>query len=124
MDDGVFLIGSGQITRLKGPRGTTPGCPEALFKVNEVVKIRRLKHLKHLPDIGAIAAVVPPHFSPDWAWADLCGKPRPLLCQVPAKHVSYIVAFEGDARPNLMREKYLKPSGLPAAEIKFAEATP
>lgn len=34
-DDGVFLIGNGQITHITGPRGVTPKCPDALF-----IKIR------------------------------------------------------------------------------------
>ena len=118
----AFIIGNGQITRIEGERGTTPPCPEAVFKVNDVVRVRRLNHLKHLPELGAIAAVIPPGFSPDWAWADLCGRPRPLLAQVGTKHVSYIVGFEGDPRPHLLREKYLRPSREAPAEIRMGDA--
>jgi hypothetical protein len=120
MNEQAWLIGDGQVTRIEGPRGTTPECPEALFRKGDVVRVRRLSHLKHLPEIGAVASVIPPGFSPDWAWADLCGRPRPLMHQVPSKHISYIVAFENDRRPHLLREKYLRPSGLPPTEIGFA----
>jgi hypothetical protein len=118
----VWLIGNGEMVRIEGQRGITPDCPEALFKINDTVRVRRLKHLKDLPEIGAVAAVVPPGFSPDWAWADLCGRPRPLMHQVPSRHISYIVAFEGDRKPHLLREKYLRVSDLPPAEIKFADS--
>jgi hypothetical protein len=119
--DGAFLIGpSGQLTRLEGERGTTPECPEAKFKRSDVVKVRRLKHLKHLPAIGAVVTVIPPQFSPDWAWADTLGKPRPLMCQVGARTVTYIIAFEGDPNPHLLRESYLLPTNEPPAEIGFA----
>jgi hypothetical protein len=120
MQDGAFLIGNGQITKLEGLLGTTPECPEAKFKRLDVVRVRRLKHLKHLPDKGAVVTVIPPHFSPDWAWADTLGKPRPLMCQVGARVVTYIVAFEGDPKPHLLREAYLAPTNEPPAEISFA----
>ena len=42
MQEGVFIIGNGQITALQGPRGKTPECPDALFKKRDVVKVRRL----------------------------------------------------------------------------------
>ena len=72
MSASAFLIGpGGQVTKLQGPRGTTPDCPQAKFQPNEIVRIRRLRHLRHLPEIGAIAAVIPPGFSPDHAW-DIC----------------------------------------------------
>jgi hypothetical protein len=119
LNEGAFLIGNGQISRIIGERGTTPECPEAKFKKRDVVRVRRLKHLKHLPVMGAVAAVVPPGFSPDWAWADLCGKPRALMCRVPARGVTYIVAFEGDPTPHLLREAYLLPTSEPPAEIGF-----
>jgi hypothetical protein len=116
----VFLIGNGQVTALTGQRGTTPECPEALFKPRDVVRIRRLKHLRHLPALGAIAAVVPPGFSPDWAWDDLCKRPRRLMCQVPKRVVTYIVAFEGDGVPAILRESSLLPTNEPPAEIAIA----
>jgi len=121
MNEQAFIIGpNGQFMSLEGPRGTTPECPEALFKINETVKVRRLKHLRGLPEIGAVVAVVPPGFSPDHAWDDLCKRPRRLLAQVGARHITYLVAFEGDQTPHLLREKYLKATDLPPAEVRFA----
>ena len=121
MSDAFLLGPGGQMTRLQGPHGTTPECPEAKFSVRQVVRVRRLKHLRHLPVLGAVVAVVPPNFSPDHAWDDLYGRPRRLMCQVPVRHVTYIVAFEGDQAPHLLREAYLLPTNEPPADIKFAE---
>ncbi len=120
MTEGAFLIGNGQLTKLEGQRGTTPECPEAKFQKAGVVRVRRLAHLKHLPERGAVVAVVPPGFSPDHAWDDLCGRPRRLMHQVPARIVRYIVAFEGDQTPHLLRERDLLPTDEPPAEISFA----
>lgn len=122
MSDGeAYLIGpKGQLTKLTGPRGVTPECPEAKHRVNDVVRIRRLKHLSHLPERGAVVAVVPPGFSPDWAWDDVCKRPRRLMYQAPARAVKYIVAFEGDAAPHLLKETYLLATDEPPAEISFA----
>lgn len=108
--DGVFLIGNGQVAQLQGPIGVTPPCPEALFKPKDVVKIRRLKHLRELPEIAVVVGVVPPNFSPDWAWADLLKKPRPFMCQVGRRGVEYFLGFE-DGRIMLLREKSLKATG-------------
>lgn len=119
--EGAFLIGPrGQISKLTGPRGETPPCPEAKFQRGFVVRVRRLKHLRRLPGFGAVAAVVPPGFSSDWAWDDLCGKPRRLMCQVPARGVRYIVAFDNDPVPHLIRERDLLPSNEAPVEIGFA----
>lgn len=118
--DQVMLIGNGQITILTGPRCTTPDCPEAKFRKNQVVRVRRLKHLRDLPELAVIVTCVPPGFSPDHAWADVLGKPRPLMCQVPARHVQYLIAFECNPTPMLIREKNLLPSNEPDAEIGFA----
>jgi hypothetical protein len=119
----VLLLGpGGQMTRLEGPRGTTPECPVAKFKKGDVVRIRRLKHLRDLPDIAAVAVVIPPNFSPDWAMADLRGKPRPLMAQVGSKAITYIVGFDGNPTPYLIKEKYLLPSGEPPVEIKIEGA--
>jgi hypothetical protein len=117
VSEGAWLIGNGQILKLEGERGVTPECPEALFKVRDVVRVRRLKHLRHLPAIGAVCAVIPPGFSPDWALDDLWGRPRRLMHAVGARTITYIVAFEGDRRPHLLREKYLRKSDSPPAEI-------
>jgi hypothetical protein len=126
MTDGtVLLIGPpGTLTVLQGPRGTTPPCPEALFKKNDVVRLRKRKHLAHLPTIAAVAVVIPPGFSPDWAMADLHGKPRPLMCQVGSRSITYIVGFEDNKTPYLLKERDLLPSGLPAAEIAVEGAAP
>lgn len=100
-------------------RGETPPCPAAKFSVGDVVKVRRLKHLLHLSTIGAIAAVVPPGFPPEYAWADATKRPRPLMITRPFRSVSYIVGFEGDTRPFLLRERDLLPSGHSRAEITY-----
>jgi hypothetical protein len=114
----VFILGpKGQMAELIGPVGTTPPAPTAKFKVNDVVRVRRLKHLLGLPEIAVVVAVVPPGFSPDWAWADLFQKPRPLMCQVGARVVKYIVAFEGDTKPNVIREAWLLPTNEPPANV-------
>jgi hypothetical protein len=106
----AFLIGNGQITRLQGVIGETPPCPEAKFKPRDVVKIRRLKHLRHLPEIAVVVCVVPPGFSPDWAWADLHKRPRPLMHQVPARQIKYFVGME-NGETMLIREQWLKATG-------------
>ena len=121
MSEGAFIIGpGGQVTRIEGQRGTTPLCPDAIFKPNDVVRVRRLKHLRHLPVLGAIAVVVPPGFSADHAWDDFCGRPRRLMASAPTARVRYIVGFEGDPKPHLLAESALMPSGEPAAEVKLA----
>ncbi len=122
MNEQAFLIGDGQISQITGPHGVTPECPEARFKKLDVVRVRRLKHLCHLPELGAIVAIVPPGFSPDHAWDDLCGRPRRLLHQVPSRIVRYLVAFEGDRAPYLLREAWLVATTEPAAEIAIAAA--
>lgn len=116
----VLIIGpGGQIIKLLGVIGETPKCPEAKFKVGDVVRVRRLKFLRHLPDIAAVAAVVPPNYSPDWAMADLRGTPRPLLYAVGSRQIQYIVGFDQNPKPYLMKEKYLLPSDEPPVEIKI-----
>jgi hypothetical protein len=103
---------------LEGPRGVTPPCLTAKFKINDVVRTRRLKHLGDLAGrLCAIAAVVPPSFSPDWALADLRGSPRPLMAEVGRHYVTYLVVFEGERQLWLIREAYLLPTGKPAANI-------
>ena len=108
---------------LQGARGTTPPCPEAKFAVQDVVKVKRRKHLAHLPSIGAIVAVVPPGFSPDWALADAAGEPRPLMCLAGEKKVTYIVAFENDLAPHLMREEDLLSTGQKSLPVEFVGDT-
>lgn len=120
----AFIFGpGGQMARMEGPRGVTPDCPEAKFQKNEVVRVRRLKHLRHLSERCAVVAVVPPGVSPDHVWDDLRGQPRRLMHQVPRRAVTYIVAFEGDPTPHLLRESYLLPApGEPSANIAFVSA--
>ena len=50
--------------------------------------------------------------------------PRRLMCQVPDKAVTYLVAFEGDPKPHILREKYLLPAPgeLPATITFLPEA--
>lgn len=104
-----------------GERGVTPSCPQALFKVGDVVRVRRLKHLRHLPDRAAVAIVVPPGFSPDHAMADAKGERRPLMHRVPLHVVTYIVAFDGDPVPHLLRERDLLPSNEAPVEIRWSQ---
>lgn len=118
--DSVLIIGNGQISKLSGKIGQTPQCPEARFKSNQMVRIRRLKHLRDLPVDAAVVCIVPPNFSPDHAWADYCKKPRLLMCQVPSSFVQYIIAFEGSPKPMLIREAWLLPSALPDANVAFS----
>jgi hypothetical protein len=123
MPESALIIGPrGQMARLEGPRGTTPPCPNALFAVNQMLRIRRHRHLGDLRDkFCAVAAVIPPHFSPDWALADLRGSPRPLMAAVGRPYVMYLIGIEGDARPWLIREKYLRATDLPLAEITITK---
>ena len=125
MSDGiVLLIGAGRIERITGAYGTTPDCPDAKFHAREVVLLRRMKHLAGLPDKCAIIIAIPPGFSPDHAWDDYCGRPRRLMCTVPARHVTYLVAFEGKPTPMLIREGYLwKLAGEPLADIQIGPAS-
>ncbi|MDP1628839.1 hypothetical protein [Parvibaculum sp.] len=113
----VFLIGKGGISRLTGQRGETPPCPGAKFKRGDVVKVRRNKAVGHFPPELVVLTAVPPGFSPDWALADLVGEPRPLMCRVDERGISYILAREGDATPYRCRERDLLPSGKEPVEI-------
>jgi hypothetical protein len=114
---GAFLIGSGKITALQGPRGETPFCPGAQFKRGDVVKVRNTKALATFPREAVVAVAVPPQFSPDWALADLMGEPRPLMCQVGARGITYILVRENDPKPYLAKERDLLPSGKEPIEI-------
>lgn len=103
-----------------GERGVTPACPEAQFKAGDVVRVRRLKHLRHLPERAAVAIVVPPGFSPDHAMADAKGEGRPLMHAVPARTVTYIVAFDNNPVPHLLRERDLEATTEPPVEVRWA----
>lgn len=114
--EGVFLLGRNGVTKIEGPRGETPACPEAKWQKGDVVEVRKLRGLMSGGERGAVAAVIPPGFSPDWAWADLHGRPRPLMHQVPHRVVSYILAMEG-GRAILFKERYLKATGEKAEVV-------
>ncbi len=105
-------------------RGKTPPCPDAKFKRGDMVRRRKLKWLAHLPEICAIVAPVPPGFPPEYALADISGRPRPLMVSTESRALRYIVAFEGDETPHLLPERVLLPTDLPKAEILWTGAEP
>ncbi len=113
----AFLIGGGHIHRIVGQRGETPACPDAKFKRGDVVKVRNIKALASFSREAVVAVAIPPGFSPDHALADLVGEPRPLLAQVGARAITYILIRENDRKPYLVRERDLLPSGKPSIEI-------
>ncbi len=118
MSDVLIFGSNGQMERLVGPRGTTPPCPEARFAANDMVRVRNRRHLGILRGkLCVVAVAIPPGFSPDWALADLRGAPRPLMYEVGRRTITYLVGFENDKRPWLMREIDLLPSGLPPGEV-------
>lgn len=117
MGDASFLIGNGQILRIEGQRGETPACPNSRFKVGDIVRVRNTKALRHFPREAIVAAVIPPDFPPDWALADLLGKPRALMHQVGSRRLSYILVTESDRKPYLSNDTHLLPSGKPPVEI-------
>jgi hypothetical protein len=118
----AFLIGNGLVTTITGARGTTPECVGAKFARGQVVRVRRLKHLRSLPELGVVAVAISPGFSPDWAWDDLRGLPRRLMAQVGSRVITYLVAFEGDDCPHILRESSLLPApGHATAEVSFTE---
>jgi hypothetical protein len=116
-DEQAFLIGGGKIHRLMGQRGETPPCPEAKFKPGDVMKVRRNKAVGHFPPELVVAVAIPPGFSPDYALADLVGEPRPLMCQVGARKITYILVRENDPKPYCASERDLLPSGKPPVEM-------
>lgn len=118
MNEEAFLIGpGGQMSRLIGARGETPCCPEAKFKRGDVVRVRNTKALANFPREAVVAVAIPPGFSPDHALADLVGEPRPLMAQVGARSITYVLVREADPKPYLARERDLLPSGKPPIEI-------
>lgn len=122
-DESVFLIGGEQVLKMEGQRGETPACPGARFSRCDVVKVRNTKALAHFPREVVIATVIPPDFPPDWALADLLGKPRPLMHQVGKRRVSYILVQENDLTPYLADDRHIIASGKPPVEIgSVAEA--
>lgn len=116
-DGSVFLIGGGQVLQMQGQRGETPPSPDAKFKRGDVVKVRNTKALAHFPREAVVIAVIPPNFPPDWALADLLGKPRPLMHQVGKNRVTYILVQENDRTPYRADDRHILPSGKPPVEI-------
>lgn len=117
MTEEAFLIGDGKIQRLIGERGETPPCPGAKFARGDVVKVRNTRALANFPREAVVAVAVPPDFSPDHALADLLGEPRPLMAQVGARGITYVLVRENDPKPYLARERDLLPSGKEPVEI-------
>ncbi|CAA7621138.1 hypothetical protein [Magnetospirillum sp. UT-4] len=101
--------------------GTAPPCPAAKFGPGDVVKVRRRAHLKHLPGQAAIAVVVPPGFPAEHALADARHEPRPLMTTIPSRSITYIVAFDGNPTPHLLRETDLIATGLPKVPVGWAD---
>jgi len=124
MTGDVFLIGQGQISRIQGQRGKTPPCPEARFQRGDIVRVRNTKALAGFPREAVVAVAIPPGFSPDHALADLVDQPRPLMVQVGARCVTYILVREGDPKPYLARERDLLPSGKEPVEIGSVSVAP
>lgn len=113
----AFLIGGGQVLKIKGQIGETPVCAEARFKRGEIVKVSRRNGAAHIPAELVVAVAIPPNFSPDWALADLVGEPRPPMHQVGARTISYILVRENDPTPYLVKERDLRPSGKEPVEM-------
>lgn len=125
MTDGdVFIIGRNGLERLVGVRGETSPCAEAKFKRGDIVKVRRNRAVGHFPRELTVLVAVPPGFSPDDAFADLMGEPRPHMKRVGGRTISYILAREGDQKPYLCYERDLLPSGKEPAEIGSASRAP
>lgn len=117
MSEEAFIIGNGEIRRITGKLGQTPECPDALFKKGDVVRVRNKKSLATFPREAVVGVAIPPNFSPTHALADLLGEPRPLMAQVGARTVTYILVCEGDTTPYLINERDLLPSGKEPVEI-------
>lgn len=125
MSEGAFILGpGGQVARLEGRRGATPPCPEARFKRGEVVKRRKVKPLIMFPDEFIIAVAIPPGFSPDYALADLVGKPRPFMVRLGDRSITYLCVREDDNGSYLIKERYLLPTGKPSVEIGIISESP
>lgn len=118
----AFLIGGGKVHRLVGEHGETPPCPEARFKRGDIVKVRHNKAVGHFPPELIVMVAIPPGFSPDDALADLVGRPRPLMKQVGARSIKYLLWREGDKTPYCCGERDLLPSGKEPVEIGSVSA--
>ena len=82
-----------------------------------MVKVRNTKALANFPREAVVAVAIPPGFSPDHALADLVGEPRPLMAQVGARSITYVLVRENDPKPYLARERDLLSSGKQPVEI-------
>lgn len=105
--EGAFIIGNGGATPIHGGLHAYQPTHGAKFADNSLVKVRRLKYLKHLPEVGAVVCCVPAGTSIDHVWADYRGLPRPLMVEVPARVTKYIIAFDGDPKPHVIKERDL-----------------
>lgn len=86
--------------------GTTPECPTAKFKPNDICTFRKQRVV--------VAIVVPPHHPAEYALADAFKRPRPLMITEPSKAVSYIIGYldrDPGQDPTLVRERDLRPTG-------------
>ena len=99
-------------------RGVTPQCGDAIYSCGDIVRVRRSKALARFPAELVVLKAVPPHFSPDYALADLCGDPRPLMIREGRRCITYILCRDdGDTTPYWLNENDLLHSGKPAIEI-------
>lgn len=103
-------MGNPALLALNAGHGTTPSC-ESTHKRGDVVKVRRTKALADFPPEAVVICVVPPHFSPDYAVADMFGEPRPLMIREGSRCVTYILAREGDPQHYIARDKHLIATG-------------
>ena len=106
--------------------GETPKC-ESRFQIGDLVKRRNRKWLAGLPEICVVVAIVPIGFPPEYAVADASKEPRPLMVMKGARVVQYVIAFEGNRRPFLARDRDLKEREGTGAEVtwdKSVKGTP
>lgn len=120
-DDPMFTdLGNNTLLIHHAGYGSTPPCPQAKFKIGNVVRIRRHK-ARGVPQTGAVAVVVPPGIPAEYALADATGKPRPLMVTKESRSVRYIVAFADNPTPYLFGESALIATAEKDVEIKFSE---
>jgi hypothetical protein len=125
-DGTVMILGGGNppLVILNRGHGVTPECPQAKFKRGNVVRVRNLKWLANTPKHAAVFCVVPPGFSPDDAYADALGKPRPVMSQVGSAAIKYIIVGSyGNGRPWLVPERVLIATDEPDVEIVMGGAS-
>lgn len=93
--------------------GVTPPCPQAKFRVGQVLKASGRK------EMCCVAAIVPPGFPADYALADLLKRPRPLMIMKERRTITYIVGFVGDPVPYLYPESRLRPTNERDASVQW-----